>query len=167
MKLTNPITGGMAALCLSGALLMGGCTEEYPDSPTAQVNQSEMDEPNTVPRSPVSDLRTRPMTEPYQTTRMEDERDQSLADRDFTPMTLPELETKVDSVQNTLNELRPRAEMHDELDDFEDLQEKTSEVARELNEAQPQVEDRDELTEDVLEVEAELAEFENELSEDL
>ena len=178
MKITNSFVGGIAAIGLSGVLLLGGCSDQRPASPTAQVDRTEIERADTAPRSPMSDLRSEPLPEPYRANQdmtytssdsMVDERNRDLADRELSPMTLPELQTRVGEVQNKLADLRPRAERHNELDDFEDLQERTQEVAQKIQEAVPQVDpdDREEMTEEILEVEAEIAEFDNELSEDL
>lgn len=177
MQTTNIIAGGMATVFLAGVLLLGGCTDQNRTSPTAQVDQAEMDDRATAPRSPMSDVRaTGPMAEPYAQTQEstfstdDDERtDRSLADGDVAPMNLPELNSKVEEVKNTLSDMRLRAERNDELDDYKDLQHRTNEVAQKIIDSGPQLEpeDQQEISEEILEVEAEVAEFDNELSEDL
>ncbi len=179
MKNMKIITAGIATLFLSGTLFLAGCSEYEPDSPTAQVDQTEMeDRDHAIPQSPMGDLRPETRTEPYRAGQREetysilDSDDQALerelAARELAAKSLPELTARLDEVQTSLTELRPIAEIHDELDDFEDLQDYTNKVARKINESEARIQEyRQEISEEILEVEAKVAEFKSEHGRDM
>ena len=103
---------------------------------------------------------------------MDDEElaDFDYSDREVSAMTLPELNEKVGEVNNRLQETRPMAQSRDRMDDFDELQERTTDVAEDIQEAQleaPSDDDSLEMTRDILEVEAEVADFNDQLSQNL
>ena len=180
MKLCNRIS--IIGITTAALLFSAGCNQgDYPrtaqQDTVGQTARTDLDEN----RMDLARAETgRYETTQYDMTRtnsdnlrdMDDEElaDFDYSDREVSAMTLPELNEKVGEVNNRLQETRPMAQSRDRMDDFDELQERTTDVAEDIQEAQleaPSDDDSLEMTRDILEVEAEVADFNDQLSQNL
>lgn len=179
MKRLNHIS--LVGLTAAVLLLSAGCNEgDYPrtaqqdtvrQTARTDVENDRMDLTRADNRYGVTqpDM-TRTNSDNFRDMDDEELADFDYSDRQVSAMSLPELNEKVGEVNNRLQETRPMARSNDRMDDFDELQDRTADVAEDIQEAQNEQFSEDEnmeMTREVLEVEAEVADFNDQLSQNL